>query len=239
MWKDTQQPMRLSYHIPYRLSRKENMNSFTKRLEFDEERHRYTIDGKEIPSVTEIVSPLTSQLYSVDSGVLLQAKYRGTKIHELCADYDLGALTETTPISPDVVPYLKAWQDFCHDYKPEWLLIEQPMACRDFAGTVDRVGIIDGNNVIVDIKTTSSMSRASKISLCCQLAGYNLLCNENTDYNIALWNCMGVQLTKDGRYHVIFVSRTEGAYDFTSYDLFNRLLQLNKTVKGDRTIVTE
>ena len=212
------------------------MNQFTKRLVFNEENHEYTVDGIKLPSVTEIVSPFTFSKYRVDAAVVNQAAYRGKMIHEVCADYDMGAIDDDAELSPDIALYLKGWKDFCSDYRPEWLMIEQPMASVNFAGTVDRVGMIDGNPCIVDIKTTSSMDRASKIALCCQLAGYTHLTNDNTDYNISLWNCMGVQLTKDGRYNVIFVSRTEGKYDFSSYDLFYKLLDINKTMKGDKRL---
>lgn len=212
------------------------MNEFTKRLVFNEENHEYTVDGIKLPSVTEIVSPFTFSKYRVDAAVVNQAAYRGKMIHEVCADYDMGAIDDETEIAPDIAMYLKGWKDFCSDYRPEWLMIEQPMASVNFAGTVDRVGIIDGNPCIVDIKTTSSMDRASKIALCCQLAGYTHLTNDNTDYNISLWNCMGVQLTKDGKYNVIFVSRTEGKYDFSAYDLFYKLLDIQKTMKGDKRL---
>jgi len=212
------------------------MNDFTKRLCFDEEKHEYSVDGIKLPSVTEIVSPFTFSKYRVDAAVVNQAAYRGKIIHEVCAGYDMGAIDNEQELAPDIAMYLKAWKDFCHDYRAEWLLIEQPMSCVRFAGTVDRVGIIDGNPVVVDIKTTSSMDRASKIALCCQLAGYTILVNDNTDYDISLWNCMGVQLTKDGKYNVIYLSRTEGTYDFSSFDLFYKLLEIHKAVKGEKKV---
>lgn len=215
------------------------MNTFTKRLCFDEDRHEYSVDGIKLPSVTEIVSPFTFSKYKVDAAVVNQAAFRGKIIHEVCADYDMGALSDTDEIAPDIAMYLKAWKDFCHDYQPEWLMIEQPMACNDYAGTIDRVGIIDGEPVIVDIKTTSSMDRASKIALCSQIAGYIMLCDSNTEYHIQSKNCMGVQLTKEGKYNVIPVRKVEGKYEFCSLSLFCKMLQIIKLMKGDKKIVTE
>ena len=215
------------------------MNSFTKRLLFDEDKHEYSVDGIKLPSVTEIVSPFTFSKYRVDAAVVNQAAYRGKIIHEVCADYDMGAYTDGVLLNPEIASYLKAWIDFCHDYKPEWLLVEQAMACNDFAGTVDRVGIIDGNPCIVDIKTTSSMDRASKIALSAQIAGYIMLCDSNTEYHIQSKHCMGVQLTKEGKYNVIHVRKVEGKYEFCSLSLWCKMLEIEKIMKGDKKIVAE
>ena len=212
------------------------MNSFTKRLQFDEEKHKYTVDGIEIPSVTEIVAPLTYSKYTVDSAVLLQAKHRGTVIHEVCADFDYGVITDETPVAPDILPYLTAWKNFCHDYGVKWHYIESQMCGNEYAGTIDRIGEIDGRAVIVDIKTTSSMDRASKIALCAQLAGYAFLYYMNSNLLIDSDDCMGVQLKKDGTYAVINAKKVEEKYDFESYELFDNMLKLNQLLKGERKI---
>ena len=212
------------------------MNNFTKKLVFDDEKHKYTVDGIEIPSVTEIVEPLTFRKYSVDSAILLQAKTRGTKVHEACADFDYGAITEETEIAPDIFPYLSAWKNFCKDYQVRWHYIESQMACNEFAGTIDTIGEIDGKAFIVDIKTTSSMDRASKIALCAQLAGYSFLYEMNSGVPLDSNECMGVQLKKDGSYCVIRADKVEEKYGFLSFDLFDQMLKLNQLLKGERKI---
>ena len=212
------------------------MNNFTKKLVFDDEKHKYTVDGIEIPSVTEIVAPLTYSKYSVDSAVLLQAKRRGSIIHSVCADWDFGALTDDSEIAPDIAMYLLAWKNFCHDYTPEWHYIESPMACNEYAGTIDRIGEIDGKAFIVDIKTTSSMDRASKIALCAQLAGYSFLYEMNSGVPLYSGEWMGVQLKKDGTYTVIRADKVEEKYGFLSYELFSNMLKLNHLLKGDRRV---
>ena len=212
------------------------MNSFTKRLQFDEEKHKYTVDDIEIPSVTEIVAPLTYSKYTVDSAVLLQAKHRGTMIHAACADYDFGALTDESEIAPDIAMYLSAWENFCHDYGVKWHYIESQMCGNEYAGTIDRIGEIDGRAVIVDIKTTSSMDRASKISLCAQLAGYAFLYYLNSGLLINSDDCLGVQLKKDGTYAVICAAKVEAKYSFESFELFDNMLKLNQLLKGERKI---
>ena len=215
------------------------MNSFTKRLVYDDAKHTYTVDGVKLPSVTSIVAPIKAGDYEVDNAVLNQAKERGSKIHEKCADYDFGAISEESSVNPDIAAYLKGWIDFSKDYQPEWLYIEQQMCVSDYAGTVDRIGIIDGKPVVVDIKTTTSMDRASKIALCAQIAGYVNLTENNTDLKIETKDCFGVQLKRDGTYTVIRVKDVETKYNFRSFCLFAELLGLKKLVKGDKRVVTE
>lgn len=213
------------------------MNSYTKRLIFDEDKHEYSVGEIKIPSVTEIVSPFTFTKYRVDAAIVNQAAWRGTVIHELCADYDLGCISEDEMIQPDIALYLMAWKSFIHDYKPEWYYIEVPLASpQGFAGTIDRIGKIDSKNTVVDIKTTSSMDRASKISLSAQIGGYSILAEEN-DIPVEYENMMGVQLFKDGTYRVHYAHKIEKDYSFSSYDVFLRMLNFYKLMKGEKKIV--
>ena len=139
------------------------MNHYTRDLEFDERKHQYSVNGVVIPSVSEIIGPITYTQYSVQQNAVDQAAHRGTKVHALTELYDRGDLEEESTIASDEALYLMAWIKFLHDYQPKWEFIEMPLACRTFAGTIDRIGTIDGQLAIVDIKTTSSMDRVHKI----------------------------------------------------------------------------
>ena len=70
--------------------------------------------------------------------------------------------------------YLKAYADFVRDYRPKWDYIEYMIGNAEigFAGTVDRIGKIDGKLVILDIK---SSSKVNKTALTAQLTGYYVL----------------------------------------------------------------
>ena len=211
------------------------MNKYTKGLEFDEQKHKYSVNGKVIPSVSEIIGPITYSNFRVQQNVVDQAAHRGTMAHSLTALYDLGVLEDESSLSPDEAFYLKAWRDFCHDYKPDWQYIELPLACRTFAGTVDRIGIIDGQLAIVDIKTTSSMDRVHKVALACQLAGYWDLCQLN-EMDAKYWNSKGVQLKKDGSYVVYDTMSICEKYGFDSVEWFHKLQKLNTLTRGYRSI---
>ena len=209
------------------------MNRFTKLLEFDEQKHEYNVLGTKLPSVTEIIGPLTYTKYRVDNAVVEQAAFRGSMIHALTAAYDRGDLDEDGEVAVDVGLYLMAWISFCHDYQPKWEYIEIPMATRTFAGTIDRVGVIDGKRVVVDIKTTSAMDRANKIALVTQLYGYSQLCAEN-DVQVDYDNSIGVQLKNDGKYSVIRTGAVSQKYQFNPAELWCQLRFLNTLLKGEK-----
>ena len=210
------------------------MNKYTKALEFNPNKHEYRVDGKVIPSVTEICGPLTYSKYRVDNAIVDQAAYRGSLIHELTALWDRGDLEEDSTLTADVGLYLMAWIQFCHDYQPKWEYIEIPLACWKFAGTIDRIGWIDDRLVIVDIKTSSSMDRANKIALSMQLFGYWDLCINN-DIDASYFNSMGIQLKKDGTYSVIETDKVYQKYGIIPDELFDGLCKLNTLVKGERS----
>ena len=207
------------------------MNKYTRNTSFDDVKHLYKVCGVVLPSVTELCKPLTVSKYDVQQNVIDAAKYRGTHVHELTALYDMGDLEPDSVMATDDALYFKAWLDFCHDYQPEWLYIETMLSCRTFAGTVDRIGFIDNKLVIVDIKTTSSMDRASKVSLACQLYGYHLLCQANgidTNY----FASFGVQLTKEGTYNVIRMDKVRDKYLFDPAETFEQLQNIYNTARG-------
>lgn len=211
------------------------MNKYTKALEFNPDKHEYRVGGKVIPSVTEICGPLTYSKYKVDNAIVEQAAYRGSLIHELTALWDRGDLEEDSTLTADVGLYLMAWIQFCHDYQPKWQYIELPLACRKYAGTIDRIGEIDGKLVVVDIKTSSSMDRANKIALAMQLFGYWYLCSHN-DIRINYEKSLGVQLKKDGTYSVIETEKVCMKYGFSPDELWDSLYDLNILSRGERFV---
>lgn len=202
---------------------------------FDEATHTYTLDGVVIPSVTEICAPITCGKYP-PVGAVQQAAARGSRVHELCALYDMDALPDE--IETELVGYVKAWAAFCRDYKPVWQYIERPMygemngnKLLGFAGTLDRIGTIDGLTRVVDIKTAATLDRPARISLCCQMAGYECLCDFNK-VPIAFDSGMGVQLFSSGSYRVHLMDAIEQKYEFNGGTLLHELRVFHRITKG-------
>ena len=200
---------------------------------FDEGTHTYTLDGVVIPSVTEICATITCGKYP-PVGVVQQAAARGTRVHELCALYDMDALPDE--IEAGLVGYVKAWAAFCRDYKPVWTHIELPLygvldPGMPFAGTLDRIGEIDGRTLVVDIKTAASLDRPAKVALCEQITGYEWLADLN-NIDISYGAGMGVQLFATGNYRVHFIAGIAQKYDFRRATMFLLLRKLYKITKG-------
>ncbi|NPV03857.1 MAG: hypothetical protein HPY67_03900 [Syntrophaceae bacterium] len=122
-------------------------------LVFDAERHAYLLDGRVVPSVTQILAAegiIDGQWYTEEG------RRRGDHVHLALRYHDEGRLDEES-VTDEVRPYLEAWQRFISETGFICLQIEQPFADRNlgFAGTPDRVGWMDGDKTlsIIDIKT--------------------------------------------------------------------------------------
>lgn len=145
------------------------MSEFT----FDAPSHIYRLDGKIIPSVTQILAPLVD--YSmINPAVMAAAQELGTMVHLTTELFDLGTLDESD-LDPILQPYLDAWKKFraeC-DFVPS--TIEERMYHPTFryCGTSDRTGMVRGKKSVVDIK--KMMSLGPVIGL--QLAAYQQLHN--------------------------------------------------------------
>lgn len=166
-------------------------------IEFDADKHIYTVDGVVTPSVTQILDILSYEEFGkIDRSTLDYASRRGTAVHECTEAIDLDMPCE---VDTEIEPYVRAYLDFLHDYKPKWDRVEEIVSCLDdnysFCGTIDRTGYFGDRYVIVDIKT-STPSRLTYIKVCLQTYLYNLCIPEHAD----MWVLF---LKKDGTYNLI------------------------------------
>jgi len=129
-------------------------------LVFYDEGHTYELDGVQIPSVSEVTRFLSREVYGdVQQFRLDHAAARGTKIHKLTEALDKYGEIEADAES---LPYIKAYLKFRQEHTVEWEEIEKPRYHPDglYAGTVDRMGTIDGRRGIVDIKNSYRVYKA-------------------------------------------------------------------------------
>ena len=123
-------------------------------LQFNEERHEYTLGGVVLPSVTTIISAVG--LYDFDhvsAETLRIAAERGTIVHTCIELYELGELDESS-IDPELAGYFESYLKM----KEAGLLPERPSAIEKriysekykYAGTLDQMFADDWIN---DIKT--------------------------------------------------------------------------------------
>lgn len=168
-------------------------------LVFDETEHKYFFDGVEIPSVTTILK---------DEGFIDPTYYdeysrtRGKYVHKACALWDRNVLDLET-LDPIIKSYLGGWTAFLKDSKFKIIDIEkriEPLGGLGFAGTPDRIGWLNGDLAVIDIKTGKPEQWTAL-----QLAGYEILRGDSLKR-------VAVQLTVEGKYKTYrYTDRTDRA----------------------------
>lgn len=171
-------------------------------VQFEPITHTYTVLGKRVPSVTQILKsekfadfsnvPDSSAGYSMDLG---------TKIHLACQLHDEEAL-DVDLLDQEIVPYLTGYAKYVTETKFSPELIEHRFynETYGFCGTLDRSGTFppndyfpSGSKAIVDIKKSDG---TIKDWVGVQLAAYAMSLKAPLTYRrIAL------RLSSDGKYH--------------------------------------
>jgi hypothetical protein len=125
-------------------------------LTFDEATHTYRLLGLVVPSVTQVLKPL-SNFEGVPTHVLEAKRDLGNRVHAACQFSDEGDLDEAS-IESDVQPYLDAWNRFKRETGATVLLNEQRVAepMLQYAGTLDRVVLLHEEKWLIDLKTCIS-----------------------------------------------------------------------------------
>jgi hypothetical protein len=146
-------------------------------VDFDAVAHAYSINGQPLPSVTRVLDP-AMKWGPISDDVLQRASERGSAVHMACEIIDLahqgiGEPLDWTTVDEEIAGYVRAWEKFTVLNSPTWDEIEQPRAHRllGFAGTPDRVGVINGEPLVLDIKSGAKLAWHGL-----QTAGYKCLC---------------------------------------------------------------
>jgi len=125
-------------------------------LTFDEATHTYYWHGKRVPGVTGLLKTLHN-FDGVPTDVLEAASQRGTAVHLACEYLDKGILDEDS-VDPAIAGYVNGWRLFMAEKKPAWSAIEQMFyhPALAYAGTLDREGLMEGDEWTLDIKTAAA-----------------------------------------------------------------------------------
>lgn len=165
-------------------------------ITFTDARFYIDTDGKYYPSATTILEaypkPYALLQWMKEVGkdadrMRDAAGDRGSTVHKLTEDYDNGnevnLLNESgqPSYSMDEWAMFERYVDFSTRFTPNYYMIEQQLICPEhgFAGTLDRVGVIDGKKYLIDIKTSNGIYNSYWL----QLAAYRqaLLVNTGMD----------------------------------------------------------
>jgi hypothetical protein len=135
---------------------RDGLSDMPSEIQFDEARHLYTVDGRIIPSVTQILTHNKPNFYK-DNG----ADVTGTIVHKMLEDYDNRLGMEF--YGEEYHPHLQQYLEFLKDYPIKYGFIEHRLFNQGlgYCGTVDRAGSceIKGEvrSIVIDIKTGSSV----------------------------------------------------------------------------------
>ncbi len=141
-------------------------------LEFDASTHTYRMDGRRLPSVSEIIAPL--QDYSnVPAHVLAAACEFGTNVHAACDLYNRDQL-DWSALDAELEPYVRAWAAFLEDAGAVVIASE----CRvyhdelGYAGTPDVVLAWGKRLVLPDLQATAVVPRTVGIQTAAYAKAY-------------------------------------------------------------------
>ncbi len=164
---------------------------------FAEHGHQYECDGHSIPSVTQALALAgLTDVSRIPPHILERAADVGTAVHLACAYLDADDL-DLDSVDPLLTGYVLAYQRFRSDsgFVPE--LIEHravgQLAGLQYGFCVDRMGYVDGQRIILDLKTSSKPYASWAIQTAAYAIGLDCL-----DVRRA-----AVKLAKDGTYKLI------------------------------------
>lgn len=173
-------------------------------LLFFDQGHKYTLDGEELPSVSELCRFLSREVYGeINQYTLDNAADRGTKVHKACEALDLYGKVE---VSDDILPYLQAYMKFRKEHTVKWEKVEYAghHTSDRYAGTLDRVGTVDGKRCIVDLKSSYAVQKQLAVA---QLNLYRRIMEQDGAWEADALYILHLQ--KDGEPQLIEIERND------------------------------
>lgn len=166
----------------------------------DEAEHRYHVDGREVPSVTTVLSPYTGLEY-VNRDLLEAAAALGTDVHAAVHLYNTGRLAHCPE---HIEPYVDAWRKFLDESGAVVLESEVRVysAKYGYAGTLDNILHWNDTDTLTDIKSGSVVPK----TVGPQTAAYVHAVNEMRGTNLRARRC--IHLRPDGTYKVHRLTET-------------------------------
>lgn len=119
---------------------------------FDADAHAYFLGDQRVPSATQLIEMgglVTGAQYFTD-----QHRRRGSAVHDMATDFDLGALRVEALNSP-FKGYVLAYVAACQSLKPTWTEIEiaDVHPVYRYGVRTDRKGTVYGRRTVTEIKS--------------------------------------------------------------------------------------
>lgn len=140
-------------------------------MQFDEATHTYTLNGRVVPSVTQILLQVVD--FSMVSDEVLARKCAiGKALHE-CIHYDHDGSLDEDSIDASVQPYFDGWRKFVVDAgrSLDITAAEKPMASTKYGYgcTPDIWGVLDGVPAVIELKSSTVIHPAVALQTAAQV----------------------------------------------------------------------
>jgi hypothetical protein len=163
-------------------------------IEFDEATHRYSVDGVEYPSVTQVlaIAGLTDWTYCTE-----WVRERGSIVHK-AVHLALTSGLDWSTLHESMHPYVSAALQVIEDLGAETIASEQRIfsSLYGYAGTLDWIGNVNGKRTLWDWKTGPIVPAYGL-----QTAAYAEAYAEESGDRID--RRYGVRLNADGTYDIV------------------------------------
>lgn len=183
-------------------------------LQFDAEQHRYTLNGRHVPSVTQVLDPL-NVLDGIPWDVLEAAREFGNHVHAACHLFNLDDL-DWSSLDSVLASYVRGYQRFLIETGFVVLASEERVAsvgCM-YAGTLDLRGVLPQRKrkrrALIDIKSTAVLPR----TVGPQTAAYDRANYEMTGEKSDCRFCLHL---KPDDYKLVELTDGPGIQDFTLF----------------------
>jgi hypothetical protein len=128
-------------------------------LLFDKSTHTYELNGRAVPSVTQVLEPL-EMFDGIPSHVLEAARERGQFVHEAMALLVRDAL-DWSSLDVSLVPYIEGGKRFLEESGAVVIASEMRVACPKIrcAGTFDLLAYLRDAECLIEFKATAALPR--------------------------------------------------------------------------------
>lgn len=133
----------------------------------------YSLDGRRVPSVTEILRLAgLVDLSGIPEHRLEVARERGKDVHSYVEGLVRGDLDDELVPDPRIAPYIEAWRRFRDEtgFGPEAAEVRVLNRRYGYAGTIDLLGGMSGSAWLLDLKATYAVPPEAAL----QTAGYRM-----------------------------------------------------------------
>jgi hypothetical protein len=144
-------------------------------IDFHEATHSYRIDGRSVPSVTQVLAPQNDWSH-VDAWVLEAKAALGRDVHTAMHLLAVGQL-DWTSLDPAVLPYVRSGDRFIREYGLNIIAAETAVGCKalGIAGMLDAYGRKMFRNLWYDVFVDWKIAETVPTTVSAQLAAYQYL----------------------------------------------------------------